>query len=137
LVKRTFRRSRQERSEQPALQQTLAVDGHVEIGHAHAAAQPAHLAPHLARALRIPEETAPAAGVHRDHAVQVGMPAEDGRLAPLHDPGDLRQRVRAADRARERERVDDVAQRGELDDGDLHRAPPKRSTMTRMRSRAA
>src|SRR5207247_7215605 len=122
--------------------QALEIDGHVEGSAADARAEPPHLAQHLARAGRAPDEPAPPARVHRDHGVEVRMVTENGVLTRLDHPGQMCLGHRAPERARHGQGVDHVAKRGELDDGDArpppcHRAPPNRSAMSRIRSRVA
>src|SRR5581483_8511436 len=71
----------------------------------------------------------------------VGMAAQQGRLARFRDPRDARGRRLALQRGGNGHRVDDVTDGGELDERDVraHRAPPppKRSTIVLMRSRVA
>ena len=107
------------RGQEPALDQSLQVDGHVEARGPDAAAQPPHLAHHLPRPRRSPDQPPPEPRVDRHHAVEVGMAREQGVLARLHDPGQVDAGPRAAQGVGHREGVDDVAQRGELDDRDL------------------
>ncbi len=128
--------------EEPALDQALEIDGHVEPGAADARAEPSHFAQHLARAGRAPHEPAPEPRVHRHHGIEVRMIAENGVLARLDHPRQMRLRHGASERARHGQSMDHVAERGELDDGDArptrcHRALPNRSAMSRIRSRVA
>lgn len=67
------------------------------------------------------------------------MVLQQGVLARLHDPREVDAGPGAPERARHRDRVDDVAEGGELHDGDFrglaHRALwPKRVRMVEIRS---
>ncbi len=105
--------------EQPALDEALQIEGDVEARRADAPAQAADLADHLAHARRAPDEPAPEPRVHRHHRVEVGVVLQQGVLARLHDPREVDAGPRPAERARHRDRVDDVAERRQLDDGDF------------------
>ena len=97
--------------EEPALDQALEIDGHVEGGAANARAEPSHLAQHLARPGRAPDEPTPQARVHRHHCVEVRMVAENGVLARLDHPGQMRLGQGAPERAGHGQGVDHVAER--------------------------
>src|SRR5438034_499377 len=60
-----------------------------------------------------------------------GAPAQR-RLAALHDPAQARAWEPRTERRGDRERVDDIAERGELDEHDVH---AKRSTIREINSR--
>src|SRR5262249_12693775 len=114
----------------------LEVDGDVEATQVDAAVKPAELAHDLAGARGPPDEAPPPPRVHGDDLVEVGMVTEDGVLAGLDDPGDAGVRPGPAQRARYGEGGDPVAQRGQLTARAVPRRPPKRSRMTRIKSRA-
>src|SRR5205809_150978 len=71
------------------------------------------------------ERPPPTPGVHRNDRVQNPVAREQRRLASLHDPGEAGARQPPAERRRDRQRVDDVTERRELHERDVHR---KRST---------
>ncbi len=127
--------------EEAGLEQALQIDGDVEARVPDARAEATHLAPHLSHAGRPPDHSPPQTRVHGHHGIEIGMIAQDGVLARLHDPRQLGIGQGAPEGARHREGVDHVTQRGQLDDGDARGAQrpplPNRSTMVRMRSRVA
>src|SRR5438132_77485 len=124
---RGARRGRQ----QPALQEPLQIEGDVEARRAKLSRE---LAEGAARGREIEgrERPPPTPGVHRNDRVQNPVAREQRRLASLHDPGEAGARQPPAERRRDRQRVDDVTERRELDERDVHR---KRSTIREIRSR--
>ena len=103
-----------EAGDDAALEEALGVHRHVEAAGAEPPAQLAQVGP---EAPRLPPQPAPPASrVHGDDMVEVGMLAEHGRLARLHQPAELGVGIGAPQRARHRQGVDHVAQRGQLDE---------------------
>ena len=104
-------------SDGAALDEALQIHGDVEARGGQAPPQRQQLAERGAHRAR-PPRPPPAARVGNDNLVERGMAPQDGRLAPLGDPGQPGMRARGAQRGRYRQRMDDVAQRGELDQRD-------------------
>ena len=110
------RRPRRRRQE-PALQEALEVEGHVEAALAQAASGGGHVAER--RELRA--AAAPSARVGHDDVVDGGVPGEQRRFARFRHPRHARVRSVALQRRGHGQRVDDVADRRELDDRDVQR----------------
>src|SRR5256886_8518 len=124
------RRARGRRHE-PALQEPLEVHGDVDPRRAKTARELAERAAGPDQ-VRRRARAAPAARVHIDDRVEDPVAPEQRRLAALHDPAQPRAWEPRTERRGDRERVDDIAERGELDEYDVH---AKRSTIREIKSR--
>ena len=113
--------------ERAALDVSLEVQHHVEAGVAKPPAYGADLA-------RDPRQVAGAArcapGVHidDDEIVERRMATQDRRLPLLHHPRDPGRRNELPQRGGHRQGVDDIAERRQLHDPDIHDAPGGRPT---------
>src|SRR5262249_38802140 len=131
LIEADAKRRSSEADEQAALDQPLQVERDVEARRAKLPAYREDAARALAergRRARAP----PAPGIDGDDAGEGRMAGEHRRPAPLDDPRDTRLRNARGQRGCHRQRVDDVTERGELDERDVHR---KRSRIAAMKSR--
>ena len=124
-------RGARRRRQEAALQEPLEVQGDVEPRRTQI---PRKLAETAARAREVHgrQRAAPAARVHGHDRVEDRVAREQRRLAPLDDPAEARVGQPRAKRCRDRERVDNVAERRKLHERDVHL---NRSTIREIKSR--
>jgi hypothetical protein len=67
---------------------------------------------------RAPQRRAQLVAREHEHLVEPGLPAQQARGCRLHEPGQLRARIRCAQRARGGQRSHDVAESPEADHQD-------------------